>query len=427
MTRFDDNWMLAEDVNLPQRDLLLDEFQMTHRFNQLLGKHSSLSVESCKRMRTKYRVGLSIRVLYQVTIEGQHHFIAARAFPRTRDAIRDFNSNCFTSDGEQLPAVFRDGGINTAFWSFPNDRKIKHLRALVDIPVGLSSIGGTEWVNSRVVAHAPEKSVTAQCLNATGEVVAYAKIYSTNEGHRIRAKYDSIRKSLRRNELSPAIPSVLAYADDTNLLLLEAIRGCSLNVLPESDNSTVFSEFGLALAHLHQIEPGESLPKFIRLTPKCLNKAAWTIAQARPDVARNVSELARALTSAYVEEKMVVALHGDVHTKNFLVKDSKVSLIDLDQSGLGPAAADLGSFLASLHYNECTGQITKGQRLSPGQSFLSGYEQVRPLPTQRSLSWHTAAALLTERAFRSVNRVRVEGLLHLPEVLERASEVLATV
>jgi Ser/Thr protein kinase RdoA (MazF antagonist) len=291
----------------------------------------------------------------------------------------------------------------------------------------LSSIGGNEWVSSRVVAHAPEKSVTAQCLNGAAEVVAYAKIYSTNEGNRIRATYDLIRKSLQQNELSPSVPSVLDYADNRNLLVLEAIQGSPLSASPESDNAAVFCELGMALARLHQIEPSESLPKFVRLTPRCLNEAAWTIGQARPDVARAVSELARALTATYVDDDHThVVLHGDVHTKNVLVKDSKVSLIDLDQSGLGPAAADLGSFLASLHYDECTGQAASKQRSTLERSFLAGYERVRPMPDQRSLSWHTAAALLSERAFRAVSRVRIEGLRHLSEVLERAAEVLAS-
>ena len=418
--------MLAEDPNLPHRDLLLDEFQMTRRFNHLLGKGKALSVERCTRMRTKYRVGLSLRVLYQVTIEGRPHSIAARAFPNNSEAIAALTSNCSASDGAQLPTVFQDERINTAFWSFPNDRKIKHLRALIDIPVELSSIGRHEWVTSRVVAHAPEKSVTAQCLNGKGEVIAYAKIYSTNEGCRIRDVYDSIRQSLSRNGLSPTVPSVLAYADDKNLLLLEPIQGSSLNASLESNSTAVFSEFGAAIARLHQIEPSESLPEFVRLTPRCLSEAAWTIAQARPDVAWTVSELFTALNSTYTDENKVV-LHGDVHTKNFLVKDSKVSLIDLDQSGLGPAAADLGSFLASLHYDDCTGQITQELRATLERSFLAGYQTIRPLPNQRSLTWHTAAALLSERAFRSVNRMRVEGLLHLSDVLERASEVFASV
>jgi len=38
------------------------------------------------------------------------------------------------------------------------------------------------------------------------------------------------------------------------------------------------------------------------------------------------------------------------------------------------------------------------------------YAAVRPLPSPTSLRWHTAAALLAERAWRAVNRLRLPGL-----------------
>ena len=47
--------------------------------------------------------------------------------------------------------------------------------------------------------------------------------------------------------------------------------------------------------------------------------------------------------------------------------------------------------------------------------FLSGYAERRPLPTASSLAWHTAAALLAERALRAVNRVNRTALAHLAE------------
>jgi Ser/Thr protein kinase RdoA (MazF antagonist) len=419
MNELDHNWMLADDAFLPQRDLLLDEFRMTRRFNQLLGKHTSLSVSSCTRVRTKYRVGVSLRILYRVTIQDQSRFIAARAFPANSEAQC---VDCASDNGE-LPSVFQDGRIKTVFWSFPNDRKIKHLHSLIDIPEELSRIGNVEWVASRVVAHAPEKSVTAQCLNTQGEVVAYAKIYSSNESRRIRTTYDAIGQSLQQDRRNPAVPSVLAHVEDRNLLLLEAIQGCPLNA---ATSETTFSELGSALARLHQIEPVDSLPTFDRLTPKRLHEAAWAISRARPDVGWSVSELTKILNSTYRTDETPVVLHGDVHAKNFLVKDFKVSLIDLDQAGRGPAAADLGSFLASLHYDECTGQLNAAQRVTLECAFLRGYAEARPLPDHRSLAWHTAAALLAERAYRSVNRIRVEGLLHLSDVLERATEVWAS-
>jgi hypothetical protein len=98
----------------------------------------------------------------------------------------------------------------------------------------------------------------------------------------------------------------------------------------------------------------------------------------------------------------------------------------LDQSGAGPAAADLGSMLALLHYNWRIGLITRSRERELANAFLDAYAATLQLPAQRSLSWHTAAALLSERALRSVNRIRPEGLNHLSQILNDAREILLT-
>jgi len=119
-------------------------------------------------------------------------------------------------------------------------------------------------------------------------------------------------------------------------------------------------------------------------------------------------------------------LHGDVHPKNGIASGGLVTLIDLDQSGIGPAAADLGSLLALLHYNWRIGLITRSRERELANAFLHAYAGILQLPSQRYLSWHTAAALLSERALRSVNRIRPEGLNHLPQILADAREILLT-
>jgi len=43
---------------------------------------------------------------------------------------------------------------------------------------------------------------------------------------------------------------------------------------------------------------------------------------------------------------------------------------------------------------------------------------------ETGLSWHTAAALLAERALRAVNRIRPEGLCCLCELLSEARVIL---
>ena len=57
------------------------------------------------------------------------------------------------------------------------------------------------------------------------------------------------------------------------------------------------------------------------------------------------------------------------------------------------------------------------------RDFLDGYASVRPLPSETSLAWHTAAALLTERAVRAITRVRLQTLKDLDRTIDDAQSL----
>jgi Ser/Thr protein kinase RdoA (MazF antagonist) len=116
-------------------------------------------------------------------------------------------------------------------------------------------------------------------------------------------------------------------------------------------------------------------------------------------------------------------LHGDIHPKNAILAEGRVTLIDVEDLAAGPAAADIGSLLASLRYLRCGNQLPLSEHDTRAEAFLFGYAAVRPLPSRASLGWHTAAALFIERAFRAVTRVRPLGLQHLDELLADARQI----
>jgi Ser/Thr protein kinase RdoA (MazF antagonist) len=101
-----------------------------------------------------------------------------------------------------------------------------------------------------------------------------------------------------------------------------------------------------------------------------------------------------------------------------------VALIDLDQVATGPAAAELGSVLASLRYAGVVGLLPAALVPALGDSLLAGYREVRQAPAEEELRAHTAAAVLGERALRVVTRIRAEGLRRLPALLAAAREEL---
>lgn len=397
--------LLALDPALPQRDLLLDETLMAEYLSRLVARYGDFGIHDCERLRTKYRVGTSLRVLYEVTGNGQSYRIAARALPQTRRV-----ANGLPSLEVNVPE------LNTVFWIFPHDRKIKNLSVLADIPDELRNIAGRSWTRSRIVAHAPEKSVTAQCLDENDQLLAYAKIYAGDE-RQIFETYTHVGKALE-TERDVQIPRAVAYFEKHHLLLLEPVAGVSLSAVAQPENA--FFRLGKALRKLHGIDAPASTSRSTRLTPEALTQATATISQARPDVADVVQRLTSELLAQYKHGKPVL-LHGDVHPKNILLTGDQLFLLDLDQAATGLAEVDLGSVIAGLYCDACTGTRTSREASSLQRALLSGYG---PTQNQNTLRWHVAAALLQERALRSVTRVRLTTLQKLRELLLTAEAVL---
>lgn len=408
---------LAADPAFPQRDLLLDPRELTRRLSSRLGSDGAIRIDSCEQLRVKYSPGASLRLLHRVQVGNTSYTVVSRAFTGGRsksvfDRAKGKAINC----GSLLP-IARDAELDTVYWTFPNERKITNLSVLVSPPRALATLLTSDWTQSRIVAYAPEKCVTAQCLNDDDDLLAYAKVYSDSEPVSFGI-YNGLQQSVSSVRSRLKIPLVHAYLEEYRTLLIEPIRGCRIADLSGADRLKGFRCLGAALAALHSLPIPDELPEFKRLDPNRLQKAADIIGLARPDLADLARKVAEELSERWGgSTDSDVCLHGDVHPKNGILQDARVALIDLDQAGRGPAAADLGSLLAALGYWRSVGVLSPAYERELACAFLSGYSEARELPKQTSLRWHTAAALLAERAFRSVSRIRPEGLHHLSDLL----------
>lgn len=418
---------LASDALLPQRDLLLNAGAVAGRLASRLGTSGRLAIDSCERVRTKYRFGDSLRVLHRIRSGDTDFTVAARTFPEGRsERVYERALRMPVACAPLLRPVVHDAELKTVFWTFPNDRKLLGLPALTNVPADLAQLFAPAWTHSRVVAYAPEKCATAQCLDAAANLIAYAKIYRGDEGQRIYQVYRSLRRSLSSSgEAAFGLPRALAYSETHRMLLLEPVEGERLADLHDADMSRGYERLANALAALHSLPVPEGLPWSKRLDVERLRRAAQIIGQARPDVQSEALDLAEELAARRESPgDAPVCLHGDVHPKNGILRGNRLTLIDLDQAAVGSPAADLGSLLASLAYNYLTGLLSKNSAQELSDAFLNGYAALRKLPQLSSLRWNIAAALLAERALRAVNRIRPEGLDHLRELLLEATHIL---
>jgi aminoglycoside phosphotransferase len=391
-----------------------------------LGARGPLAIDSCRLLRTKYRFGDSLRVLHRIRVGGSDFDVAARTFTEGRSQRAYERALAAAVACEPLRPVIHSAEIGTVFWTFPNDRKLLGLQALKTIPHELAQLFVPAWRYSRVVAYAPEKCATAQCMDEDSNVLAYAKVYQGDEGERIYANYKALRRSLSPDTSAFCLPRAIAYSETHRMLLLETVEGERLvDVLGPRGPGRGYKHLGAALAALHSLPVPSGLRSFKRLDVGRIGRAAQIIAQARPDVWGEAFYLADELALRWEPPAgPPVCLHGDVHPKNVILRNDRLTLIDLDQSAAGSPAADLGSLLASLAYSRLSGLLSEARARELGDAFLNGYAARRALPSAACLGWHTSAALLAERALRAVNRIRPQGLAHLRRLLVEATRIL---
>jgi aminoglycoside phosphotransferase len=416
---------LAPDPGVPGRDVLLDGAEMADRLASLMAADGAVEVDGYERGRVKYRVGDSLRVVHELEISGARWIVASRTFRDGRSEAVYERAVAKARPVGPLRGVAYDPELDAVFWTFPNDRKIATLDALVAGTDAVSRLVGRPVAKTLLAAYAPEKAATAACFDElSGRPVAYAKVFAdAGELAASLHAHNAVFDALGTSSSTLRVPAVLAWSDEDRMLVVEAVDGRRVDSLRGPEHLEAMRRYGAALATLHSLPAPVGIDPFPRLEPERQAPAAEVIGRARPDVAVAAERLAAELGASAPPVAEAVCLHGDVHLKNGLLQARRIALIDLDQVGVGPAAADLGSAIAGMRFTALVGDETaRGERLR--QALLDGYASLRELPDRDALRWHTAAALLSERALRSVSRIRPDGLAHLGAVIADARAVL---
>jgi len=425
---------LAADPVLPSRDALLDAEQVASILLETVGVDGPIDLRGCVRVRAKYRIGESLRVVYRLDVGGRQQLVSARAFRSGGSAGVYERAKPVAVPAGALRQVWHDRPRDVVWWSFPNDRKLRGLSHLLPPRhelagrLDMGEAADRVWRRSEVVEYAPERSVTLRASDEWDRPVAFAKVFApgTVDVRALARRYDNIAAALLSSRAPVTAPRTLGQSAGDNLLLLQAMPGRHWSQLDRPELPPSLHALGVAIATLHSVAATPlGMPRFARLDVRRIEHSAQLIAAARPDVAALVRGVAERLCSDPAVLEAPVLLHGDCHPKNALLDDGRVALIDFDQAGSGAAAADIGSLLARLRQGALLGELSADAD-ALGAAFLDGYRSVRPLPAARSLQWHTAAALLAERAMRAVNRVNVAALGRLDELLFAADSILRT-
>ncbi|HEX7353042.1 phosphotransferase [Brachybacterium sp.] len=175
------------------------------------------------------------------------------------------------------------------------------------------------------------------------------------------------------------------------------------------------TRLGGVMARLHSADlTGRELPE--ARVGGLVPTATAAIADLLPHRADAVDRLSDRLRDALPAGAPHVLIHGDLSPDQVLVSVDETALpgegrlplrvVDLDRSGLGPAGADLGSWMASCLLSGVEEQAA---------AFLEGYSLRRRLPSVQELAAWTARALLAA----ALDPMRRHGGDWLPAVEQR--------
>ena len=416
---------LAPDARLPRRDTLLDAPAMAERLSRLLGADGPVAIDRYDRGRVKYKLGDSLRVLHEVEIDGTPRL---RGQPHVRRRPQRLGLRARHARRRGRRPAARGGPRPRARHRLldlperPQDRRPRrprrrHGRGLAAArPPRRAHRAGR--LRAREVGHGGVPRTPAGACSPTPRSTPPPTRPPTRAASTARCPRAWTAPS--RCACPPRSPTTPRGP----MLAVEALHGRRID--------------GLRGDELDRRRCAASAPHWPPCTrcPRrtaCPPSRAWTPTASR---SRPASWPARGPTSRRSRcawqrisptrppgrrGRPPSPLHGDVHLKNGLLLRRRADRADRPRPVPAPApprptSAACSPACATARSSAATPRppATSSTRCS------SGYAARRVLPAPAVLGWHVAAALLSERALRAVNRIRPRASSTSPPLLRAA-------
>ncbi len=450
---------LPFDKVLPHLHIALEPSAMKEVFSGILLSNNSVdtkrySLESCEIERVKYKPGLNCMIYYKIhlrnkiTRQQESQLVCARFYPQGDSASRyeKAKKEVLVKPGIGEP-ISHSPELEMVLWAFPNDRKLQHVTKLMDdtflleelLPPVIAAHLGQEWkiaeLKHEFVHYAPEHTCTVrvhlQLRNTQGKaqtLTLYGKTYYNNDGAETYRLMQLLWNGHARKQglLNTAKP--LSFHPEYNMLWQQGLSRkplISLNLKsPEFTKS--LKQVARTVATLHETPLGCNHKMTQGNLEKKLGDVTTLVSQVKPEVAQELSELTNDLLeqAKQLGKQPRATLHGDLHLQNFLIDNGTISLIDLDNLCQGSPWQDMGSFIAGLYYRGLVEAVPTSTIDALSKTFCEAYALSSSWKLDEdAIRWYTATALISERAFRSITRLKPGRLDILGDLLQRAKQL----
>lgn len=448
------------DRALPHLDTALDTDLMRGVLAEQLFSTDSLKARyqlaGCEIIQARYKPGKNCLISYRLDIndhaakQSHEQILCARVYESggsiSRFAKAQGQPQTDAQFGEPIVHLPK---LDMLAWMFPNDRKLTGLPKLADadclklevLPPVIAANFGSDWqikslahqIIHYVAEHTCTVRVAAKLQNsATGEaqsVVLFGKTYYNHDGAETFARMRQLSESEACQSGRLTLAQPLAYQPEIQTLWQMGLPGDSLYE-HESVGEQFFALLESAaesLAVLHQTPVSSSRTVSVADLLAKFDDVERMVALIKPELSSSLRSLLDRLRNqvGQIGGRPTATLHGDLHLKNFFVTGKQVALIDLDNVCAGDPLLELGSFIASLFYRQLAQQKPAEHSRTMADVFIRAYSAASRTINRSNLDWHIAAALIAERAYRCVTRLKSERPSLLEEVIVLADTICA--
>ncbi len=444
--------IIPVDNALKHLDTALNIEKMKAVFQQQLYADRSVLIEVCQIERIKYKPQKNCHISYRLRFKkNQRHkkteqLVCARFYEQFGSLSRFLKEE---DKDKSQNSLLHIPELDCVIWVFPNDRKLGQLERITDanflyrqVALGLvAKVYGSDWTiqkfSSEMIRYVPEQNCTV-CIKLNIEhdsialrksLVAYGKACYNQSGKQVYQLMEQLWKSKSCSKNKLRIPQPLMYQPQFKMYWQRGVPGTMLSELAE--NKTLFlgsmSKVAEQIALLHQVplqdcrhrKQGDVLQDLDKVR-QLLNKFN---APCREQINTIIAQLINQAPS--LQSEPLATLHGDLHLKNILVDSNQVYLIDLDSICIGNPLLDIGSFIAAIINLSLIGSLSLPLAEQTIRFLLQNYSKNVPWPVKyNELRWHIVVALITERIFRSITRLKAGRLEAIENLVKQAEMIL---
>lgn len=305
---------------------------------------------------------------------------------------------------------------------FPNDNRLPTLSALSNVESRnamlarvFTEVGSIAGHQIELLRYKPERRYVARLTMADNRTSAL-KLYTSNQYESAR---DAARMFLSTDDVQ--FPRLIGRSNRHQVLAFDWNQGRELgDMLTRGDvTPDVLGLVGRALEQLHA-QTGAGLHQRTRQAEaESIQAIADAISFLHPPCAGLARSLVQRLCREMLSAPIICSpIHGDFYSRQVLVDDHVVTILDLDEAVMSDPAADIGLFFAHLERDAIRGELSDQSIPVIEDSLLHGYGR---LPERIALYTAVGLLQLTPHYFRNRDADWVERTIR---TLERATEIV---